>query len=135
MNKKLIYGESYSNSDLMNIFHCKNSGGIRYSKGIDVLLLITNSAQEVYDDRMKDGEILYVGEGLRGDQDIVKGNKILYKSYYQHSGTTMLFFEKCNDLYTFLGEVCVSRNPYQEMQKDIDGNLRKVWIFPLKIIN
>ena len=35
--------------------------------------------------------------------------------------------------YIFQGQVTLSEDPYQEDQPDINGNLRKVWIFPLKI--
>lgn len=135
MDKNLIFGERYTNIDLMNMFHCKNSGGIRYSKETKTLILITNGTQKVYKDTICNGEILYVGEGLRGDQDIVRGNKLLYKARVSDEDVQdILFFESDCGVYTFYGHAYVNRPPYQEYQNDINGQSRKVWIFPLKIV-
>jgi 5-methylcytosine-specific restriction protein A len=40
-------------------------------------------------------------------------------------------FERGN--YTFIGKVEMAGSPYQEEQLDKNENLRKVWVFPLKV--
>lgn len=37
--------------------------------------------------------------------------------------------------YTYQGIMKLARQPYQEQQQGEDGKIRKVWMFPLKVID
>jgi 5-methylcytosine-specific restriction protein A len=73
--------------------------------------------------------------GLEGDQKIDGAqNKTLAES--QTNGVEVYLFEVFDaGNYIFRGQVELADEPYEEDQPDINGNLRKVWIFPLKLID
>jgi 5-methylcytosine-specific restriction protein A len=131
--KALEVGKSYSNQELQDIFQCGNTGGMRYSKKTNTLVIISNDFEGFYKNRW-DGDILYyVGMGKKGDQDIdLSQNKRLKNC--KDSGTTLYLFEVLKKgSYTYLGIPELVSEPYQEKQIDIEGHERNVWIFPLRV--
>ncbi|MBU0472349.1 MAG: HNH endonuclease [Nanoarchaeota archaeon] len=73
--------------------------------------------------------------GQAGDQSLnFAQNKTLNES--GSNGVDVHLFEvfKKNE-YVYQGRVELVANPYHEKQLDKDGKLRKVWMFPLKIID
>jgi len=71
--------------------------------------------------------------GLAGDQRLnFSQNKTLAESH--SNGVDLFLFEVFEQgKYVFQGEIQLVDNLYQEEQTDINGNLWKVWIFPLKL--
>lgn len=129
----LEIGKSYSNQELQEIFHCANTGGMRFVKKANTLLIISNDLEGFYKNRW-DGNILYyVGMGMKGDQDLnfhqnkrLKNHKALKTSLYLFE-----VFEKKRYMYLGIPELLLE--PYQEKQIDSEGHKRNVWIFHLRI--
>ena len=129
-------GEELTNQKIVEIFKCGNQGGMRRSTKKNCLVLITDHTKSLYHDRMdSEGVLHYTGMGKIGDQTLSRQNKTLYNS--RISDIKILFFEKYSEksLYKFIGEVELINEPYQEIQADEKGELRKVYVFPLSLIN
>jgi hypothetical protein len=126
----VLPGDTLTNEQLNDIFGVANMGGIRISKLTGTILLVSSVDNDLYEDRDQDGFFSYTGEGQRGDQELVRGNKALYDS----PGTgapLLLFYKKQANEYEFQGEVRLAAVPTQEQQPDADGQSRAVWVFPL----
>ena len=126
----LVIGSIYSNDEIMSAFGCGNVGGMRRSRSTNTLVLIYNHTQ-MYDDAWKGNILHYTGMGKRGDQSLHGNQNItLYES--NTNGVKLHLFEAYHrGEYTYRGQVKLAGEPYQEIQKDADGNSRKVWMFPL----
>lgn len=133
MINDLMPGNILSNQDLGDLFGCGNSGGMRRANRTNSLVIISSHVKSIYDDRW-DGDILfYTGMGQRGDQSLsFLQNKTLAES--DANDVDVYLFEnfKVNE-YTYLGPVALVAQPFEEQQPDDSGNLRKVYIFPLKL--
>ena len=70
--------------------------------------------------------------GAEGDQQLdFQQNKTLAES--RTNGVKVHLFEVFEPKkYSYIGEVYLEDEPYQEKQKDKNGLLRNVWVFPLK---
>lgn len=125
--------DTIDNKTLCEYFKCSPQGGMRKSNSSNSLVLISNHAKSVYDDRWIGNEFHYTGMGLEGDQDLFfSQNKTLHES--NSNKVELHLFEVFKDKeYTYFGEVILSNKPYQEIQTDVNGNLRKVWMFPLRL--
>ena len=131
---ELRIGDILSRAQLMSLFKISGQSGIMKTNTLNCLVLTTSEENGIYEDGVvEDGLITYTGEGQVGDQTIAKNNKSIYYSLENH--TPMYLFSKDNDRrYTFEGEVQLYEAPYQILEKDINGNYRKVWKFPLQVI-
>lgn len=127
----LEIGRSYSNEELMEIFKCGNTGGMRKSNKTNTLVLIYNH-HEMYDDAWRDDILHYTGMGKNGDQKLSGNqNKTLYES--NTNGVGLHLFEVFHKgRYQYQGPVKLADKPYQETQPDERGFDRKVWMFPLR---
>lgn len=125
-------GASISNDELSDTFKCGNMGGMRSSKRMKALVLISDHTKALYDDRW-DGDIFYyTGMGKTGDQSISYANKTLMNAKYM--GYIVYLFEVFKQKkYTYRGEVELAGDYYFENQPDENGNMRKVVIFPLRL--
>lgn len=132
---RVSLGETYSNKDICDMFLCSPQGGMRKSNSTNSLVLISDHTKSLYNDRWIGDVFHYTGMGQEGDQDLhFMQNKTLYES--PSSGIKAFLFEVFEPQeYTFQGEVRLAGEPYQEPQSDINGEKRKVWIFPLKLVN
>ncbi len=132
---QLKHGDIISNHQLQTIFRCGSQGGMRRSLRTNSLVLISDHTRGCYYDRWQDGCFHYTGMGLKGDQDLnFAQNRTLAES--RHNGVAVFLFEVfTKGQYTFIGRVALAGEPYQEIQPDQGGQNRKVWIFPLKILN
>ena len=132
--KDLKIGSNYSNNDICNAFLCSPQGGMRRSHKTNTLVLVANHVKSIFDDRW-DGDIMYyTGMGLRDDQSLnFMQNKTLYvRGAGRTTGVDVHFFEVFDEaVYTYQGQVELVDDPIQEIQDDVDGNSRKVWLFPL----
>ena len=131
----LTPGDELDNDQLCAKFMCSPQGGMRYSKRTESLVLVSNHVKSLYDDRWIENVLHYTGMGTIGDQSLAfMQNKTLYLS--NENGVAVYLFEVFQEKrYTYTGRVHLSAQPYQEIQEDVEGRERKVWIFPLKLLN
>lgn len=108
---------------------------MRRSLKTNSLILISDHVAPLYHDRWDNNVFYYTGMVLTGDQDInFMQNKTLAQS--NSNGVAIYLFEKHRDKeYTFSGQVQLTEEPFEEDQLDAEGNKRKVWVFPLKLVN
>ncbi len=129
-------GKELTNDEMRILFKCANMGGMRRSKSTNTLVIISDDTKDLYCDEWKNGVLHYTGMGKIGDQ-ILEGNQngTLYHS--NTNGVEIHLFEVMKkSVYTYRGIVKLVDKPYQALQPDDNGNMRKVWIFPVKpIIN
>ena len=124
-------GSIISNQKLYTTFKCGNMGGMRRSTRLKCLVLISDYTKDLYEDRWIDDELHYTGMGKIGDQKLSSQNKTLY--YSKDNDIEIHLFEVLKpQQYTYRGVFELSNKPYRAIQKDITGQDRKVWIFPMK---
>ena len=118
---------------LQEKFECGNAGGILPSNKNKAIVIVSNHIKGIYSDRWEGDILHYTGAGQEGDQKLVGNNKALLES--ESKGYKIYFFEvlKRNE-YIYRGIVKVVGQPYQEEQPDKNGNMRKVWMFPVQLI-
>lgn len=125
-------GTELNNDQLTELFKCSTQGGMRRSKTTNTLIIVANHVKSVYSDRWADGVFHYTGMGLSGDQSLdFMQNKTLAESTANGIAVHLFEVHKAK-VYTYVGEVVLAASPLQESQEDEDGNVRKVWIFPVK---
>lgn len=118
--------------------------GISYSgslhRGIKHMVLITvlrKTAEETvnnpYNDRIKGDLLFYTGEGLVGNQEMKRGNLAL-KNQSKNKYPILVFEKKKPGRYMFLGRYRVL-GVTTEMQRDINGQKRKVFLFKLRRVS
>ena len=86
----------------------------------------------IYEDTFRDDLTIYTGEGLIGDQELIRNNKILAESNQNH--LPVYLFVRFDEDFTFYGLVRLVGDPYTVIEDDTKGNPRKVFKFPLKRI-
>ena len=130
---RLFLGDSINNSQLMAIFKCSNSGGMRRSLNTNTLVIVSDHTKGIYEDRWVNDTLHYTGMGLRGNQTLeATQNRTLAES--SANGVGVYLFEVFESgKYVFQWQIDLSSEPYQEEQLDIDNNVRKVWVFPLRL--
>lgn len=125
-------GDILTNDQISTSFKVGNMGGMRKSNTYNCLVLISDNTKGLYADRW-DGDVLhYTGMGKIGNQ-VLQGNQngTLYNS--RHNGVAIHLFEVFEaGEYTYRGVVNLVADPYQEVQPDENGTMRKVWMFPIK---
>jgi 5-methylcytosine-specific restriction enzyme A len=106
---------------------------MRRSHQTNTLVIVSDHTKAIYEDRWINDTFHYTGMGLEGDQSLgFAQNKTLSES--QVSGIEVFLFEVFEQgNYTFIGKVELAGNSYQEDQLDKNENLRKVWVFPLRV--
>lgn len=121
-----------SNNDLMHVFKCSNSSGMRRSRRTNTLCIISDHTKSLYDDRWVDDIFHYTGMGQIGPQSLdYAQNKVLYNS--NTSDIEVHLFEVFEEgKYIYEGKVELIDEPFQEEQDDIEENSRMVWVFPLR---
>jgi hypothetical protein len=134
-SRELEIGDKISNSEISEIFKCSNQGGMRRSLKTGTLVIILDHTKGLYDDKWENGVLNYTGMGQVGDQ-VLDGNqnKTLFDS--NSNGVEVHLFEVLKKLeYTYGGILKLDAKPYREKQRDTAGNLRMVWMFPLKPVS
>lgn len=115
-------------------------GEMRRSHTTNALVIISDPTK-MYDNRFevnsKGEEIIhYTGMGKKGDQDLnFAQNKTIHES--NKNGIKVYLFEKFSDEpgYVYRGQVKLIGEQYEELQYGEDNILRKVYMFPLMILN
>ena len=132
---KIPLGETLSNKEVCNTFFCSPQGGMRKSSRTNSLVLVSDHTKSLYNDRWVEDVFHYTGMSQVGDQDLhFMQNETLYESPDNRIRVFLFEVFKPQE-YVFRGEVRLAGEPYQETQLDINGEERKVWIFPLKLVN
>lgn len=127
-------GQVIRNDELTRIFKCGNMGGMRRSKKTNTLVIISDITKGLYNDHREGNIYFYTGMGKTGNMDLLYAqNRTVLES--NKNGIEMHMFEVLSKgNYTYLGRVVLHDEPYKEEQFDINNSLRKVWIFPLRIV-
>ncbi|SHF18315.1 5-methylcytosine-specific restriction enzyme A [Desulfofundulus australicus DSM 11792] len=128
-------GDIIDNQRLVEIFRCSPQGGMRRSHRTNTLVIISDHTRSIYQDRWVGDTFHYTGMGQRGDQSLeFMQNKTLAES--NQNGVEVHLFEVfVPGKYTYMGRVELAGQPYQEIQPDADGNPRRVWVFPLRLVD
>lgn len=126
-------GSTLNNDELSATFLCSPQGGMRRSTRTNTLVIVSNHVESVYDDRWINDVLHYTGMGQRGPQSLeFHQNKTLNES--RTNGVSVHLFEVFTKrVYTYIGEVVLADDPYQEQQTDSGGQDRSVWVFPLRL--
>lgn len=126
-------GDIIDNSGLQDIFRVGSQGGMRRSRRTNTLVIVSDHTKAIYEDRWIGDVFHYTGMGLSGDQRLdFMQNKTLAESHT--NGVNVHLFEVFDSgRYTYHGEVFLAGEPYLEEQPDVKGNLRNVYVFPLKL--
>lgn len=123
----------YRREDLISAFKGSFMRGMNKCKKTNTLVLISkHTSNRIYGDRLFDcnNQIIYTGEGQRGDQTYTGANKDLLNADVNNL-PVYLFVVFNNREYTYYGRVHLNGRPYYEDELDVDGNNRKVIRFPL----
>lgn len=134
--KQLEVGREYTNNDIVEIFKVGMMGGMRRSHSKNALVLISfhDGNERIYNDYWKDDILYYTGQGLSGTQELTGQNRTLAES--NTNGITVYLFEMFySQRYQYRGIVKLAGEPFTEEECDMDGVMRTVWKFPLKIVN
>lgn len=131
----LIPGQVINNEKLVSIFLCSPQAGMRRSLRTNSLVIVSDHTKSLYEDRWDGNTFHYTGMGKNGDQRLnFQQNKTLYNS--NGNGVELHLFEVFKETeYVYMGRVELIGVPYQENQLDEKGNMRLVWVFPLRPIN
>ena len=125
-------GSTVTNQDICAEFQCGNMGGMRRAKTTNTLVIISDNTKSLYDDKWYGDTLHYTGMGKIGDQ-VLEGNQNKTLFYSNTNGVSVHLFEVLEPTkYTYHGPVKLVGAPYQEEQKDDNGQPRKVWMFPIK---
>lgn len=128
----LEIGQIIKNADIVEIFKCGNMGGMRRSKTTNTLVIISDYTKGLYHDKWIGGVLHYTGMGKSGDQDIQWAqNATLAES--GSNGIDVHLFEVIDaGEYIYCGRIELVGKPYTDIQPGEDGNVRNVWMFPIK---
>jgi 5-methylcytosine-specific restriction enzyme A len=134
-NPNLKQGQILTNNEISFIFKCSTQGGMRRSLKTNTLVIISDHTKSLYEDRWEGDIFHYTGMGRVGDQSLsFAQNKTLAES--NTNGVDVFLFEVFKPKeYVFIGKMILASEPYQEQQLDDEGNIRTVWVFPLKFDN
>jgi 5-methylcytosine-specific restriction enzyme A len=129
----LAQGTILNNKQICELFLCSSQGGMRKSNKTNTLVLITNYLESVYNDRWEDDILHYTGMGQLGNQSLeFAQNKTL--ANIEKNGVHVHYFEVLKKYeYTYIGEMLKAGEPYLAQQLDANGELRQVYIFPLRL--
>lgn len=132
-NPGLQIGDTLTFGQLRNLFQCSNAGGVLPTKKFQTLVIVSNHIKGIADDKWENDVLYYTGMGMNGDQMLDGSyNKILSES--NTNGMTVHLFEVyVQNEYVYRGIVKLVQEPYQEFRQDSNGNIRRVWVFPVKV--
>lgn len=132
--KDLKLGTILNNKEITEIFRCQFEGGIRKSKKLNLLVLVSDPKYGLYNNRWEDDTLYFTAIGRKGDQTLDAPWQNRELADYKENGQKLYLFEKLKPShYKYKGEVEVDGKPFTETQKDSEGNNRKVYVFPTKL--
>ena len=110
----------------------QGGAGMPYSVDKKILFIISKHGS-LYEDEWQDDVLHYTGWGQEGDQTLTRGNEKLAES--NTNGYEVHLFEAIDGVYKYRGPVKLVDEPYQKNMPDRNGMDRKVWVFPVKLID
>ena len=129
--EEFIKGHIYNREDLRSAFGGSFYRGMNKCNRTNTLVLISkHTSNRIYGDLFQHNQLIYTGEGQRGNQTYTGANKDLLNSE-ENNLPVYLFVVFKNQQYTYYGRVFLNGEPYFENELDVDGNDRKVIRFPL----
>ncbi|WP_461225996.1 hypothetical protein [Lacticaseibacillus suihuaensis] len=136
----LVVGEVYPNATITATFQVSSQAGMRRSKKTNSLVLIAkhdgeperNPYQDGWDE---EGRFLYTGMGRIGDQSLTYAqNRTLAES--ATNGVRVYLFESLTrGQYTYRGRVVLAGEPFAVQEHDAEGRPRRVYRFPLRVVD
>ena len=129
--KDFIKGHIYTRDNLIDAFKGSFMRGMNKCNRTNTLVLISkHTSNRIYGDLFRNNQLIYTGEGQKGNQTYTGANKDLLNS--NETGLPVyLFVVFKNQQYTYYGRVFLNGKPYFEDELDVEGNNRKVIRFPL----
>ena len=125
-------GDVLTNSQLSETFGVGDRGRIRSSLKNSCLVIISDPAKSLSDDRWIGETLHFTGEGKLGDQILTRQNRTLAES--QTSGISLHLFEVLTKAeYVYAGQVELCDALYRDEQFDDDGKPHAVYMFPLRL--
>ena len=129
--EEFIKGHIYNREDLRSAFGGSFYRGMNKCNKTNTLVLISkHTSNRIYGDLFQNNQLIYTGEGQKGDQTYTGANKDLLNSR-ELDLPVYLFVVFKNQQYTYYGRVHLNGEPYFEDELDVDGRNRKVIRFPL----
>ena len=142
MFEKLSIGKEYTNEEMSECFGTSRQGGMRVSKKNKTVTIISVLKQRKetnpYKDSIikEDGTFIYTGMGSVGDQVVRPSNQNGKVAYASSLGYRIFYFVSSKpNKYEFMGEAINNGECYFVDEEDVNGNIRKVVKFPLKLLN
>lgn len=125
----------YSSDEIRSIFHVSPQGGMRSNAADRTMVLLSDhTGSGLYEDYIEDGILYYTGTGKQGDQEFKGPNKTLRDSN-KNSYKIFLFESYQDKIYTYRGQAILAGEPFFREAKDENGNMRKVIMFPIKLVD
>jgi 5-methylcytosine-specific restriction protein A len=128
-------GDVLTNEEIGRCFAVGNMGGMRRSKKRNLLVIISDPFKGLYQDRWEGDVLHYTGMGLSGDQSLTYAQNRTLAESRQTTFPVHLLEALEPQRYTYAGQVELIGAPYQEDQLDEEEQIRKVWMFPVKLKN
>lgn len=129
-------GQRLSRKELQEEYGGRTQGGIGPSRKTPNVLIFTDAASGeqhgYYDGWQPDGRFHYTGEGQRGDQRMVSGNRSILDHEYEHRALRL--FKGARGEVEYIGEFGLDKaEPWYETDAPETGGgpLRKVIVFRL----
>lgn len=131
----LDVGEQLSRREVHERYGGRRQGGIGPSTKAPVVLFFTDPASGhqhgYYDGWGEDGLFHYVGEGQRGDQQLIQGNRAIL--HHRDDGRTLEGFRASGTIVTYLGEFELVDHYFTDAHETGDSSvLRQVVVFRLR---
>ncbi|MGO9588766.1 MAG: restriction endonuclease [Candidatus Acidiferrales bacterium] len=146
--EELVIGQLYSNEEIFKSLKVSNAGGIRFSLQAKTVLraVIMTSVQDFhgagenpYHDRLEGDVLTYTATGKLGQQTLagVNNRLIEQKTFnFPIHGFVLVASRRDSSVgpkrWRYLGLLEYLRH-YPDAQLDVDGKVRKVWLFEFKI--
>ena len=127
-------GEEILRVHLHKKFGGSGQGGINPSNTTPNVFIFSDPEtghQHGYHDHWKDGAFYYIGEGQRGDQQMIRGNRQILE--HKLKGRVIRLFSGSRGTVTYVGKFQVDdRDPYElQTAPQMEGGTRKVIVFRL----
>lgn len=148
MIDELAIGQLYSNDEIFRSLKVSNAGGIRLSISDKAVLRATimtsdqsfhGARENPYHDRLEGGVLTYTAAGKLGQQTLAGMNSRLIEqkiSNFPIHGFSLIASRRDRSVgakrWKYLGLLEYLRH-YPDTQVDVDGKVRKVWLFEFKI--
>lgn len=126
-------GTVLTNNEIAKHFSVGVMGGMRRNTREKLLVLISDPFKGIYQDRWEGDVLHYTGMGPTGDQILSYSQNRTLSESRENQLIVHLLESREHFKYTYLGQVDLVGDPYREDQVDEQGQIRKVWMFPIRL--